>query len=157
MKLFGRAVAWRANKQAIGTTSSTETEVLAICQTAKEAIYFFRLMQALNLFIPESLTIECDNPRTIRILVDESLKLHTKLRHVDIHSLLLRQEVQHRSIHICWLPTNEMVAECLTKALSSAHKHDSFVRMTGIEDQKEVLASIKSEEDTLQHLRTDLE
>ena len=114
-------------------------------------------MKALNLIIPEALTIECDNAQTIRRLVDKSMKLQTKLWHVDIHSHWLRQEVQRSSIHIRWVPTKEMVADGLTKALSSAQKHDSFVRMTGIEDQKDLLASIKREEDALQQLQTDPE
>ncbi len=63
--------------------------------------------------------------------------------------------MQHASIHICWLPTKEIVADGLTKALLSAQKHNSFVRITGIEDQKDLLASIKREEDSLQQLQTD--
>lgn len=93
MKLFGDAVAWRANKQDAVTTSSTEAELLAISQTAKETIYLSRLMKTLTLHIPEALSVECDNAQTIRLLVDESTKLRTKLRHVDIHSHWLRQEV----------------------------------------------------------------
>ncbi len=157
MKLFGGEVAWRANKQDIVTISSTEADLLAISQTAKEAIYLFRLMQALNLVIPEAITIECDNAQTTRLLVDKSMKPQIKLRHVDIHSRWLRQDVQHGSIHICWVPTKEMVADGLTKALSIAQKHDSFVRITGIEDQKTLLASIKREEDAFQQLQTDPE
>ncbi len=114
-------------------------------------------MQAPNLVIPEALTIECNNAQTIRLLVDKSMKLQTKLRHVDIHSHWLRQEVQSGSIHIRWVPTKEMVADGLTKTLSSAQKHDSFVRMTGIEDQKDLLASMKRVEDALKQLRTDPE
>ncbi len=75
MKLFGGAVALRANKQDRVTTSSTEAELLAISQTAKGAIYLSRLMQVLKLVIPEALTIECDNAQTIRLLVDKSMKL----------------------------------------------------------------------------------
>ncbi len=100
MKLFGGTVAWRANKQDTVTTSFTEAELLAISQTAKEAIYLSRLMQVLNLVIPETLSIECDNSQTIRLLVDKSMKLQTKLRYIDIHSHRLRQEVQRGSIHI---------------------------------------------------------
>ncbi len=65
--------------------------------------------------------------------------------------------MQRGSIHICCVPTKEMVAEGMTKSVSSAQKRDSFVKMTGIEDQKDLLASIKREEDALQQLRTDLE
>ena len=93
MKLFGGAAAWRANKQDKVITSSNEAEFLAISQTAKEAIYLSRLMQALNLVISEALTIKFDNAQTIWLLVDKSMKLQTKLRHVDIHSHWLRQKV----------------------------------------------------------------
>ncbi len=111
-------------------------------------------MQTLNLVIPEALTIECDNSQRIWLLVDKPMKLQTKLWHVNIHSHWLRQEVQRGSIQICWVPTKEMVADGLTKALSSAQKHYFFVRMTGIDDQRDILASIKREEDTFQQLRT---
>lgn len=157
MKLFGRLVAWRANKQDTVTTSSTKAELLAISQTAIEAIYLSRLMQALKLIIPEALTVECNNEQTIWLLVNESMKLQTKLWHIDIHSHWLRQEVQCKSIHIRWVPTKEIVVDGLTKLLSST-KHKIFIGMTGIEDQRDLLASIKKEEnsqDVLQQLKTD--
>lgn len=65
MKLFGEAVAWRANKQDTVTNLSTEAELLAILQTAKEEIYLSYLMQPLKLVISEVLTIEYDNVQTI--------------------------------------------------------------------------------------------
>ncbi len=100
MKLFGRAVAWRANKQDTITTSSIEAEILSISQTAKEAIYLSRLMQPLNLVIPEAVTIEFDSAQIIPLLVDESMELQSKLQHVDIYSHWLRQKLQRSSIHI---------------------------------------------------------
>lgn len=44
IKLFSRAVAWKANKQDIITTLSTEANLLAISQITKEAINLFCLM-----------------------------------------------------------------------------------------------------------------
>lgn len=81
MKLFGGALAWRANKQDTVTTSSTKAaaELLDISQTAKKTICLSRLMKALTLHIPEALTVECDNAQTIRLLVDKSTMLQTKL------------------------------------------------------------------------------
>ena len=75
MKLFGREVSWRVNKQDTVTTESTEAELLAISLTAKEAIYLPCLMQALYLVIPEALTIEYDDAKTIQLLFDESMIL----------------------------------------------------------------------------------
>ena len=153
IKLFGGLVAWRANKQDTVTTSSTEAELLAISQTAKESIYLSRLIKALNLTVPEPLTIECDNAQTIRLLVDESTKLQTKLRHVDIHSHWLRQEVQRGTIAVRWVPTKQMMADGLTKSLTHAN-HKDFVGMTGLEDQSELLSSIQKEEDLKDSLQS---
>ena len=53
----------------------------------------------------------------------------------------------------------KMVADRLTKALITA-KHNVFVEMTGIENQKDLLASIKKKENlwnTLQQPQTDPE
>ena len=78
--------------------------------------------------------------------MDTAMKLQTKLRHVDIYSHWLRQKVQRQSIHIRWVPTKEMIADGLTKALTSAN-HKAFIEITSLEDQGERLASIKMEED----------
>ena len=152
MKLFGGPVAWRANKQDTVTTSSTEAKLLAISQTVKEAIYMSRFLSALKLSIPQALSIDCDNAQTRRLLVDKSTKLQTKLQHVDIHSHWLRQEVQRGSINIRWVPTKAMIADGLTKALPTA-KHEAFVKMTGIEDQSKLFASIQKEEDLRESLQ----
>ena len=70
LKLFRGPVAWRANKQDTVTTSSTEAELLALSQTAKESIYLSRLLKALSLELDEPLAIECNNCQTIRLLAE---------------------------------------------------------------------------------------
>ena len=59
------------------------------------------------------------------------MKLQTKLRHVDIHFHWLWQKVQRQTIHIKWVPTKQMVADELTKALTVAI-HEVFIDMIGI-------------------------
>jgi hypothetical protein len=155
--LFGGPVAWRANKQDTVTTSSTEAELLALSQAAKEAIYMARLFKALSLELNEPLSIQCDNRQTLRLLVEESLKLQTKLRHVDIHSHWLRQEVQRRAVHLEWRESKKMMADGLTKALG----YQNFVKfrsMIGLmnEEQRLLLAKRQDDENDLkQRLQTD--
>lgn len=103
-------------------------------------------MKSLTLILPKALTIECDNQQTIRLLVKKAMKLQIRLRHVDIHSHWLRQVVQRQTIHTRWVPTKRMIADGLTKALTSAN-HKVFIKMIGLEDQRECLASIKFDED----------
>jgi hypothetical protein len=134
MTLFGGPIAWRANKQDTVTTSSTEAEFLALSQTAKEAIFLSRLLQALTVRLDEPLTILCDNRQTLRLLIEESAKLTTKLRHVDIHSHWLRQEVREKRIILDWVPTKQMPADGLTKSLGR-QKHATFCGLIGLTDE----------------------
>ena len=57
MMLFGGAITWRANKQDIVTTLSTEAELLALSQAAKEALFMGRLFKALLLELNKPLVI----------------------------------------------------------------------------------------------------
>ena len=87
IKLFGGLVAWRASKQDTVTTSTTEAELLALSQVAKEALYLTRLLKELQITVPRSaINISCDNKQTIRLVTKDIAKLQTKLQHVDIHN-----------------------------------------------------------------------
>lgn len=51
MKLFGEIIGWRANKQDTVTTSTTEAELLALAQAAKEAMLISRLIRELGVML----------------------------------------------------------------------------------------------------------
>jgi len=55
--LFGGPVAWKSGKQPTVTTSSTEAELLALSNAAKEAIATIRLFRDVHLELNEELTI----------------------------------------------------------------------------------------------------
>ena len=127
--LFGGLVAWRANKQDTVTTSTTEAELLSLAQAAKEGMFLQRLLTELTLVLDDPvLTIECDNTNTINLINKETATLQTKLRHVDIYNHWLRQERATGRIRVEYVPTKEMVADGLTKALN-ADNHQKFVAM----------------------------
>jgi hypothetical protein len=133
MMLFGGPIAWKATKQPTVTTSSTEAELIALSQTAKEAIFASRILKELEVQIDGPLHIECDNTQTIRLLTEESAKLTTKLRHVDIHRHWLRQEYKERRVEFGWVPTSKMIADGMTKALPK-QRHATFIKMLQMED-----------------------
>ena len=120
IKLFGGLIAWKASKQDTVTTSTTEAELLALSQVAKEAIFISRLLTELKVQLTNSMiTIKCDNKQTIRLVTEEISLLQTKLRHVDIHNHWLRQEVLSERINVEYVQSSEMIADGLTKALPS--------------------------------------
>jgi hypothetical protein len=81
-----------------------------------------------GLEVSHVLTIECDNDRAIGLITADDASFDTKLRHVDIHYLWLRQEVKAGRVALRWVPTAKMVADGLTKVLSR-QKHASFVKL----------------------------
>lgn len=140
IKLFGGLIAWKANKQDTVTTSTTEAELLALSQVAKEAIFISRLLTELKVQLTDStVTIKCDNKQTIRLVTEEISLLQTKLRHVDIHNHWLRQEVSSGRIKVEYIQSDQMLADGLTKALPP-NRWSKFLDQLGLADVKEYLS-----------------
>ncbi|EKG09416.1 Integrase catalytic core [Macrophomina phaseolina MS6] len=131
MMLFGGPVDWKASKQPTVTTSTTEAELLALSETAKQAYWWRRFFRGIQFEPGHLIQIECDNTQTLRLMEENVGKLVTKLRHVDIHHHWLRQEAQAGNVHFKWTPTAQMIADGLTKPLSK-QKHAHFVHGLGL-------------------------
>ena len=135
-QLYGGAIQYRASKQNTVTTSTTEAELLAIAATGKELVWWKRFFQHIGFELNSKMSVYCDNQQTIRLLTADMPKLNTKLRHVDIHSLWLRQEVQANRIMVEYQRSSDMVADGLTKELPR-QKHEIFVGQLGLVDISE--------------------
>jgi len=131
IKLFGGPIDWKAYKQRSVTTSTTEAELHALTEAVREVYYWKRIFRDIGLCLRHEITAGCDNQQTIRLLTSDAPRLVTKLRHVDIKHHWLRQEIQAGRIKIDWVPTNEMPADGLTKALS-IQQHEKFVKQLGL-------------------------
>ena len=90
----------------------------------------------MTLRLHEPLIIDCDNTQTLRLIKEDSAKLITKLRHVDIHQL--RHEYAMNRVLFQWKTTKEMIADGLTKALPR-QRFEDFVRIIGMVDIRERL------------------
>ena len=130
--LFGGPIEWKSRKQKTITTSTTEAELLAISHAAKQLYWIKRLFSFIQFETDQLDVIECDNQQTVDLLTREKSTFQTKLRHVDIHQLWIRQEVQAKRLRIEWVKSAEMIADGLTKRLS-AEKHATFVQQLGME------------------------
>ncbi|KAJ6061516.1 uncharacterized protein N7446_005636 [Penicillium canescens] len=127
-QVYGGPVDWKATKQRTVTTSTTEAELLGLSEAGKHLQWWRRLLGRVGFEASHVLTIECDNERAIGLITADDASFDTKLRHVDIHHLWLRQEVKAGRVAVRWVPTAKMVADGLTKLLSR-QKHASFVKL----------------------------
>jgi hypothetical protein len=122
--LYGGPIVWKSTRQATVTTSSTEAELLAVSSTAREAMALRRLFAQMRIRLPLPYEIFCDNQQTIRLVVATNARINTKLRHIDIHNMWLRQEYQKGSFQLTFKPSKEIEADGLTKNLpKQAFKH----------------------------------
>lgn len=132
-KLFGGSVDWKSNKSRTNARSITESELLAASDAATQLIWWKRLFKQVELELNEDSTISCDNLQTVRLMNQSSIKLVTKLRHVDIHGHWLREQVQLGNIKIIWVSTSQMIADGFTKPLPK-QKHDTFWKQLNLVD-----------------------
>ena len=143
MKLFKGPIMWQSSKQKTVTTSTTEAELLSLSHTAKETIGLYRLFKQIQFDPEHQPRILCDNQQTTGLIQKDRPQLSSKLKHVDIHNLWLRQTYRDGVIHVKWVSTSEMPADGFTKPLS-AEKHSQFVRHLGLVD---ITSQIDPDED----------
>jgi Reverse transcriptase (RNA-dependent DNA polymerase)/Integrase core domain/GAG-pre-integrase domain len=114
----GGAVSWSAKRQEIISLSTTESEYIAVTHASKEALWLRSLVQQLFNIKLDATTLFCDNKSAIELTKDH--QYHARTKHIDIRYHFIRWIVEQNSIKIIYCPTNEMLADALTKALPSA-------------------------------------
>jgi hypothetical protein len=134
-QLFNMTVDWKSTLQRTVTKSTTEAELLALSLAGSEMAEWLRLFDSLALKLNEVPVIWCDNQQTVGIVTKKQEKLHTKLKHVDIHQNWVRQEVAAGRINV---RTSQMPANGLTKILPK-QQHAHFVRQLGLVNIKDLI------------------
>ena len=118
---------WKATVQRTVTKSTTESEPLSISFAGSQMAEWIRFFNGISFRSGVLPTIYCDNQQTVGIINKDLDRLHTKVRHVDIHQMWIRQEAEAQRLVVKWVPTDKMAADGLTKVLSKA-KHQEFIR-----------------------------
>ena len=120
-------------------TSTTEGELLAMSHLVAWLLFWARFFKNIGLSLDQELIVQCDNAQTVRLINMDAPKLVTKLKHIDIHQHWLRQEAQNATIKVQWIPTDQQLADGLTKPLS-AEKHAAFLRQLNMVDIRHLIA-----------------
>jgi hypothetical protein len=115
--LHGGAVSWTTKRQEIISLSTTESEYVAATYAAKEALWLRSLLSQLFEINSEPVTLFSDNQSAIALTKDH--QYHARTKHIDIRFHFIRWIVENGSLRLVYSPTNEMVADTLTKALPS--------------------------------------
>jgi hypothetical protein len=115
--IHGSAVSWSAKRQNIISLSTTESEYVAATHAAKEALWLRSLITQLfdQKLLPT--TLFSDNQSAIALTKDH--QYHARTKHIDVRFLFIRWIVEQGVLRQVYCPTDDMIADTLTKALPS--------------------------------------
>lgn len=114
----GGAVSWSSKRQEIVSLSTTESEYVAATHGGKEALWLRSLISEVFGDITSPTTLFSDNQAAIALTRDH--QYHPRTKHIDVRYHWIRWVVEKGSIRLVYCPTDDMVADALTKALPSA-------------------------------------
>ena len=114
----GGAVSWSAKRQEIISLSTTESEYVAAVHAAKEGLWLHSLISSLFGIEISTTTLFSDNQSAITFTKEH--QYHARTKHIDVRFHFLHWIVEEGRIRLIYCPTDEMVADVFTKALSSA-------------------------------------
>ena len=109
--LAGGAVSWPAKKQPTVALSSTESEYMALTQTAKESIWIQRLIKEIGISVANANIIYADSQGSIAL--SKNPEYHARTKHIDIQHHFVRECIKNGSLQS--IPTNEKAADAMTK------------------------------------------
>jgi hypothetical protein len=109
-------VSWSSKRQSTVAKSSTEAEYVALSSATQEAIWLRRLMKDFGGQVDTATTIYEDNQGAIELA--KNAKYHNRTKHIDICHHFVREKVVSNEIKVSFCPTEDMVADIMTKGLS---------------------------------------
>ncbi|KAJ9565658.1 hypothetical protein OSB04_001624 [Centaurea solstitialis] len=130
--LNGGAISWKSSKQDTIADSTTEAEYIAASDAAKEAVWLRNLLSDLRVVacVSRPIDIFCDNSGAVAQAKEP--REHHKSRHVLRKYHLIREIIGRGDVRICKIPTEENVADPLTKPLARV-KHEAHANSIGMQ------------------------
>ena len=131
-QIGGTAVTWRSKKQSCVALSTAEAEYVALSSAAQEAIWMRELSADLKNPQSQSTLILEDNQSAISIA--KNPQFHGRTKHFNIKYHFIREQVSNGKICLRYCPTEDMLADLLTKGIGS-EKFERLRRLYGICNQ----------------------
>ena len=120
------AIAYIAKKQASIAMSSTESEIMAASLAALEAIFLRGLLSEVGCEQEDPTVIGIDNQGAIAL--SKNYISNSRTKHIERRHLKIRELVEQLAVRPEFVPTDENVADIMTKPLGR-NKFEKFRRV----------------------------
>ena len=112
----GGPISWLSKKQAIVALSTSEAEYVALSFATQEIVWLRKLLITdLKSTSQKPTVLMEDNQGAISIA--KNPVVHARTKHIDIRYHYIREAVQNGTINLCFCPSENMIADLLTKPL----------------------------------------
>lgn len=137
--LCGSAIFWLSRKQKSDATSTAEAEYMVMAITAKQGQWIAQVLRDMGYpqyMAKNAITVQTkgDNQGAIHLVKNPILSDRSK--HIDISYHFIRDLAEKKRIAVDYVPTNQMIADGLTKPLPTVG-FLKFVRDLGLVDKNE--------------------
>lgn len=114
------AISWKSARQQLVALSTCEAEYVSMAESLKEGKWIKTFMGELDFgsYGTGCLEVRCDNQSAIKIA--ENPTFHQRTKHIGLKYLFARNEIENRNFTLTFLPTEEMIADVLTKPVTNA-------------------------------------
>lgn len=102
---------------------------MALSSATQEAIWLKQFGAELDEDWNKTVNIYCDNQSAVKIAESDNYRPRSK--HIDVRHHYLKERIQDGTISIQRIPTNEMVADNLTKGVTK-DKHSFCTKSMGL-------------------------
>lgn len=113
--LSGGLVRWMSKKQTCVSLSTTEAEYVSLCAATRETMWLRTLLSEMGCAVDGPTAIMEDNQGAIAMTQNERVSQRTK--HISTKYHFVRDEVKKGPVVITYCPTDQMIADVMTKAL----------------------------------------
>ena len=126
VKIGTGVVSWMSKHQSIVTLFTTEAEYMAACEAGKEIVWMHKMLQELGFPIIPPFVLYMDNQS-----IAKHPEHHGRMKQLDLSWFWLRDVVDQGAISPTYVPTSDMTADLLTKALPRL-KVEQFCQEMGL-------------------------
>ena len=116
VKMASTCISWSSSKQDSVALSTTESEIIALSEGLKESEWLYHILKELGFVHKLPIQVWCDSIGAIKTCTNPGN--HKSTKHIETRHLFGRDLTEKGRVIISYLNTTEMLADCLTKALS---------------------------------------
>jgi len=110
----GAAISWLSQRQSSVAISTTEAEIVAASEAAREVVWLRRLMETMIPMnhVPE---LYVDNEAAVKLA--HNPEFHRRTKHIRIRHFYVRERVSDGELEVKRVPTEFQLADMMTKPL----------------------------------------